>query len=73
MLIIQIGVLAGRNEASHKAYASEILWSAIAGQEPPSHPELQAFAEGFSLPCRNGFKFTEVHIQPPLHDFRGLI
>lgn len=42
-----------------------MLYAAIVGAEPPSHPEIQGFAEGFSLPCRNGFKFYTVSSFPP--------
>jgi hypothetical protein len=37
-----------------------MLYAAIIGAEPPSHPEIRSFAEGFSLSCRNGFKFITV-------------
>lgn len=43
-----------------------MLYAAIIGAEPPSHPEIRSFAEGFSLPCRNGFKFYTVSSFPPL-------
>ncbi|KAF8806703.1 hypothetical protein BYT27DRAFT_7101798 [Phlegmacium glaucopus] len=33
-------------------YAPEILHAAIIGPEPPSHPEIQSFAKGFSLSCQ---------------------
>ena len=37
-----------------------MLYAAIIGAEPPSHPEIRSFAEGFNLSCRNGFKFSTV-------------
>ena len=40
--------------------------------ESCNHPEIQAFRQGFDLPCRNGFSFTEVchlYILGPHTDF----
>ena len=37
-----------------------MLYAAIIGAEPPSHPEIRSFSEGFNLSCRNGFKFSTV-------------
>ena len=36
-----------------------LYWS-VMGPEPHTHPELQAFRQGFQLPCRNGFNFCDV-------------
>lgn len=40
--------------------AVQMLYRVVVGSEPPSHPEIQAFRYGFDLPCRNGFRFSEV-------------
>jgi hypothetical protein len=53
-------LLLGRDEVSHKALASEMLYRAIIGPESYNHPEWQAFISGFKLPCRNGFNFLDV-------------
>jgi hypothetical protein len=44
----------------HNKIGAEMLYSALLGPEPPSHPEWMAFREGFSLPCINGFDFRKV-------------
>ncbi|KAJ7582356.1 hypothetical protein C8J56DRAFT_1056496 [Mycena floridula] len=49
-----------RNARSHSRLASEVLYSTIIGSQSVTHPELQAFLEGFRLPCRNGFEFTTI-------------
>lgn len=45
----------------HDKIGAEMLYSAILGPEPPSHPEWIAFREGFSLPCGNEFDFCKVN------------
>jgi hypothetical protein len=57
-----------RNEATHNAIAVEMLYRAIIGPAPTSNPELQAFCEGFLLPCSNGFTFENVCVVHFLYD-----
>lgn len=64
----KVTCLRGRNQASHDAWAAELLHRAIVGSEPAAHPELAAFRRGFQLRCRNGFNFCEVR-----HCFKSLI
>jgi hypothetical protein len=52
--------LRDRDQASHNALAAEMLYRGVVGTEPASHPEIQAFKQGFELPCRNGFSFFDV-------------
>lgn len=40
-----------------------MLYRPIIGNEPPQHPEIQAFLDGFRLPCPNGFDFIHVRVQ----------
>jgi hypothetical protein len=40
-----------RNEQTHQALASEMLYKSVVGSEFPNHFELQAFIKGFKLPC----------------------
>lgn len=46
--------------ASHDSLAVEMLYISLLGREPPSHPDWQAFAFGFSLLYHNGFDFCKV-------------
>ena len=39
-----------------------MLYRAIVGPAQPDHPDIQAFLQGFQLPCRNGYRFTNVSI-----------
>jgi len=39
-----------------------MLYRAIIGPALPSHPEFQAFYEGFKMPCANGFSLLEVSL-----------
>jgi hypothetical protein len=59
----QIGLYHERDEASHNSLAAEMLYRPIIGNEPPQHPEIQAFLDGFRLPCPNGFDFIHVCVQ----------
>ncbi len=56
----QVGILRGRSKEMHNKVGAEMLYNALLGPEPPSHPEWIAFREGFSLPCANGFDFCQV-------------
>lgn len=58
----QISSLASRDEATHHLLACEMLYRAIVGPAQPEHPDIQAFLRGFQLPCRNGFRFTDVSV-----------
>ncbi|KAF8164427.1 hypothetical protein BJ912DRAFT_863835, partial [Pholiota molesta] len=58
---MQIACLLDRDATSHKALASEMLYRAIVGTEPHTHREIQAFLQGFRMPCqRTGFNLTKV-------------
>ncbi|KAJ3507940.1 hypothetical protein NMY22_g16775 [Coprinellus aureogranulatus] len=46
-----------RDESSHKAIGSLILYNALFGSIPPNHPEWKAFREGVTLRCPRG-RFT---------------
>jgi hypothetical protein len=46
--------------AMHQSIAVDMLYKATLGSDSYRHPEWVSFAEGFNLPCRNGFRFTEV-------------
>ena len=49
-----------------------MLYKAVIGSEPPSHPEVQPFRHGFDLQCRSGFKFTEVRSGKYIHSVTWL-
>ncbi|KAF9473603.1 hypothetical protein BDN70DRAFT_816990 [Pholiota conissans] len=58
---MQVACLQSRDLASHKSIASEMLHRAIIGPEPFTHREIQAFIEGFKMPCRRtGFNMTKI-------------
>ena len=57
---IQVSSLQGRDEASHKALAAEILHTSLLGPASPMHPEWEAFKAGFNMPCRNGSTTSKV-------------
>ncbi|KAJ6451543.1 hypothetical protein C8R45DRAFT_1124584, partial [Mycena sanguinolenta] len=44
----------------YDALAHDILYTALIGQQPPTHNELKAFLTGLRMPCLNGFNFMEV-------------
>ena len=56
----QAGRLREHDQHIHDAMAVQMLFRAVVGLEPPTHPKIQAFRHGFVLPCSNGFRFTEV-------------
>jgi hypothetical protein len=58
--MFQVACLHDRDQASHDALGVEMLHQGIIGTEPSSHPEIEAFKNGFRLPCRNGFDFFDV-------------
>ena len=62
LFLIQISSLASRDEATHHLLACEMLYRAIVGPAQPDHPDIQAFLRGFQLPCRNGYRFTDVSV-----------
>ena len=37
-----------------------MIYHAIIGTEPVTHPEIQSFLKFFLMPCCNGFTFAEV-------------
>lgn len=39
-----------------------MLYRAIVGPAQTDHPDIQAFLRGFQLPCRNGYRFTDVGV-----------
>lgn len=41
-----------------------MLYNAALGPTSHRHPEWASFIAAFDLPCRNGFRFTEVSIFP---------
>lgn len=59
LISLKITVFRDRDAIWQKAYAPEILYTAIFGPEPPFHPEWKAFVTGFTLKCRNGFDFLK--------------
>ena len=46
----------------HQSIAVDMLYKATLGSDSHRHPEWTSFTEGFTLPCRNGFRFTEVWV-----------
>jgi hypothetical protein len=73
LFLVQISSLASRDEATHHLLACEMLYRAIVGPAQPDHSDIQVFLRGFQLPCRNGFRFTDVSVTlscvilPPLY------
>ncbi|KAJ6449939.1 hypothetical protein C8R45DRAFT_1128395 [Mycena sanguinolenta] len=59
---LQIASLEMRDQAQHDALTHDILYTALIGQQPPTHNELKAFLTGLHIPCLNGFNFMEVPI-----------
>jgi len=49
-----------RDKAHQDIIGVEMLYRAVVGPAQPNHPELQAFFEGFRLPCENGFSTIRV-------------
>jgi hypothetical protein len=62
LFLVQISSLASRDEATHQLLACEMLYRAIVGPAPAEHPDIQAFLQGFQLPCHNGYRFTDVGV-----------
>ncbi|KAF8055701.1 hypothetical protein FPV67DRAFT_1434783, partial [Lyophyllum atratum] len=56
----QVSAYVNRDASTHESLAVDMLYRATLGADIFHHPEWKAFAEGFDLPCRNGFRFTEV-------------
>ena len=56
----QVGRLWEHDQHVHDTMAVQMLFRAVVGPEPPTHPKIQAFRHGFDLPCSNSFRFTEV-------------
>ncbi|KAI0070691.1 hypothetical protein K474DRAFT_743508 [Panus rudis PR-1116 ss-1] len=48
-----------RDNTTHAALAATLLYHAVLGTQPPSHPYVRAFRAGFDLPCRNGLTFSK--------------
>ncbi|KAF8236190.1 hypothetical protein L208DRAFT_1252839 [Tricholoma matsutake] len=55
----QISLLAIQDEHTHQSLACKMLYRAVVGPAQLDHPDIQAFLHGFSLPCHNGFCFTD--------------
>jgi hypothetical protein len=62
LFLVQISSVASRDEATHHLLACEMLYRAIVGPAQTDHPDIQAFLRGFQLPCRNGYRFTDVSV-----------
>ena len=58
----QVSAYRQRDHITHQAIAVEMLYNAALGPTSHRHPEWASFIAAFNLPCRNGFKFTEVSI-----------
>ncbi|KAJ7575838.1 hypothetical protein C8J56DRAFT_900454 [Mycena floridula] len=52
-----VNAYSDRMARSQLELPSEMIYTAIIGSQPLTHPELQAFEEGFALKCQNGFDF----------------
>ncbi|KAJ7572200.1 hypothetical protein C8J56DRAFT_906240 [Mycena floridula] len=52
-----------RGPIAHDSLASELLYACVIGTQPPMHPEIVAFCEGFSLGCPGGFTLPSVIMQ----------
>ncbi|KAJ7584524.1 hypothetical protein C8J56DRAFT_789594, partial [Mycena floridula] len=46
-----------RTLVTHTRLGTEVLYRSIVGMHPSTHPELQAFMDGFKLTTSNGFEF----------------
>lgn len=55
-----------RTAESHVAYESMFLQRMLFGRAPISHPEVQEFMQGLSMPCENGFVVLNVCLIPSL-------
>ena len=53
---------------THQAIAVEMLYNAALGPTSYQHPEWATFIAAFDLPCRNGFRFTEVSVFKDMSD-----
>lgn len=62
----QAASLATRDHQSHQAIAALLLYNAIMGPEPPSHPEISCWTRGLRMACTNGFSLAQV-----IHSFDG--
>ena len=58
----QVSAYRQRDHITHQAIAVEMLHNAALWPTSHRHPEWASFIAAFNLPCRNGFKFTEVSI-----------
>ncbi|KAL1700638.1 hypothetical protein EV121DRAFT_295013 [Schizophyllum commune] len=56
----QAASLAIRDQQSHNAAASMLLFNCIMGPEPPTHPEIVAWTRGLKMACPNGFTLAQV-------------
>ncbi|KAJ7511954.1 hypothetical protein B0H11DRAFT_2371466 [Mycena galericulata] len=55
---IEMASVETRDEATHNGLLVELLYRAVIGSEPPTHPDVISLSRGFRLPCQNGFTFT---------------
>lgn len=49
-----------RDQVQHDAIAADMLYTAIFGPQPPTHPEYKALFSGMEFYCRSGFTMHEV-------------
>ncbi|KAJ7443670.1 hypothetical protein FB451DRAFT_1437063 [Mycena latifolia] len=57
---LQVPSLQTRNQAQHDAHGADMLYTAIFGPQPPSHPEYKALFSGMEMSCRNGFNMLDL-------------
>ncbi|KAJ7079268.1 hypothetical protein B0H15DRAFT_804527 [Mycena belliarum] len=56
----KVASLQTRDQAQHDALGAEMLYTAIFGPQPPSHPEYKALFSGMEMFCRSGFTMLEL-------------
>ncbi|KAJ7581705.1 hypothetical protein C8J56DRAFT_1056710 [Mycena floridula] len=60
-----VSSLNNRSVDAHNLLVADVLYHCVIGNQPPLHPEFQAFMKGFRLPTRSGFNFIDaIHGYP---------
>ncbi|KAJ7266480.1 hypothetical protein B0H12DRAFT_1099703 [Mycena haematopus] len=57
---LQVSSLQSRDQSQHDAIGADMLYNAIFGSQPPSHPEYKALFSGMRMCCREGFNMVEL-------------
>ncbi|KAJ7212743.1 hypothetical protein B0H12DRAFT_1156313 [Mycena haematopus] len=57
---LQVSSLQSRDQSQHDAIGADMLYNAIFGSQPPSHPEYKALFSGMRMCCREGFDMAEL-------------